>query len=89
MKTKLKLEKKSHPCLKTINKIFSAFVILTACFFIGACSEVKPWQKGNLAKKHMSFDPDPVESKFIQHMYNSKEAATGGYGIGGGGCGCN
>jgi len=54
-----------------------------------ACADVKPWQKGNLAKKHMAFDPDPVESKFIQHMYSSKEAASGGYGIGGGGCGCN
>lgn len=64
--------------------ILTAFVLLLA-----ACAEVKPWQKGNLAKSHMAFDTDPVESKYLQHLYVSKEGASGGYGIGAGGCGCN
>ena len=54
-----------------------------------ACTPVKPWQRGNLAKAHMSLDPDPPESRFMQHVHDSKTATSGGYGVGGGGCGCN
>lgn len=53
------------------------------------CSTVQPWQKGALAKPDMGFDPDPLEARFAQHIYFSKENASGGYGVGGGGCGCN
>jgi hypothetical protein len=53
------------------------------------CVKVEAWQKGNLAKSHMAFDPDPMESRFVKHVYESKEGSAGGYGIGGGGCGCN
>jgi len=49
----------------------------------------KPWEKGELARPQMQFDPDPLEAKTTQHVYTSKEGATGGYGVGGGGCGCN
>lgn len=64
-------------------------ILLTVGWALAGCVEVKPWQKGNLAKAHMAFDPDPLESKFRQHVYDSKEGASGGYGVGGGGCGCN
>ena len=53
------------------------------------CAEVKPWQKGTLAKSHMAFEPDTVEQKYKQHVYFSKEGSAGGYGISAGGCGCN
>ena len=49
----------------------------------------QPWEKGTLARPEMQFDPDPLDTKITQHIYSSKEAATGGYGAGGGGCGCN
>ena len=49
----------------------------------------QPWERGNLARPEMQFDPDPLDTKITQHIYTSKEAATGGYGAGGGGCGCN
>jgi len=49
----------------------------------------KPWERGDLAKPAMQIDPDRLETKIQQHVYTSKEAATGGYGVGGGGCGCN
>lgn len=54
-----------------------------------SCTPVKPWQKGNLAKPNMAFEPDQLESRERQHIYFSKEGSSGGYGIGGGGCGCN
>ena len=49
----------------------------------------KPWESGDLAKPAMQIDPDKLQTKIDQHIYTSKEAATGGYGVGGGGCGCN
>ncbi|MFO1307477.1 MAG: DUF4266 domain-containing protein [Burkholderiales bacterium] len=49
----------------------------------------RPWEKGELAKPAMQFDADRLEARYQEHVYQSKEAATGGYGVGGGGCGCN
>jgi hypothetical protein len=52
-------------------------------------SPPQPWEKGNLAKPEMSMGGDALEERFLQHIYFSKENASGGYGVGGGGCGCN
>lgn len=49
----------------------------------------QPWEKGNLAKPSMTMGADPLDQRFVQHIYASKENASGGYGVGGGGCGCN
>lgn len=56
-----------------------------------ACSlqPPKPWQKGALARPEMSLSADVLEVKLNEHTYASKEAASGGFGVGGGGCGCN
>jgi hypothetical protein len=59
---------------------------------LGACTQLQPpqpWEKGALAKPEMGFQRDPLEERFEQHVYDSKENASGGYGVGGGGCGCN
>ncbi len=51
---------------------------------------VQPWEKGNLAKPEMTIQGnDPLDAKFSEHIYYSREAASGGSGVGGGGCGCN
>lgn len=47
------------------------------------------WEKGILAKPEMTMEADPLDRRFTQHIYTSKEAASGGTGVGGGGCGCN
>lgn len=49
----------------------------------------KAWEKGLLAKPAMTMDGDPAEARFTQHILDSKEGSRGGYGVGGGGCGCN
>lgn len=54
-----------------------------------AIQPVQPWEKGVLAKPEMSFDADRLELMFVEHVYSSKEAASGGASVGGGGCGCN
>ncbi|MGM9428152.1 DUF4266 domain-containing protein [Hydrogenophaga sp. MI9] len=60
--------------------------LLTGCSSLG---QVQAWEKGQLAKPAMTFEADPLDQRFMQHIYGSKEAASGGYGVGGGGCGCN
>jgi hypothetical protein len=50
---------------------------------------VQPWQRENLARRAMRFDIDPLEMRFRQHMWGSREASDLGYGQPGGGCGCN
>ena len=64
---------------------------LTAALLAG-CATIeppKPWEKGQLAKPEMQFDYDRLDARAQTHIYTSKEGASGGYGIGGGGCGCN
>lgn len=50
---------------------------------------VQPWQREYLSKRAMRFDADPLEARFRQHMFGSREGSDGGYGQPGGGCGCN
>ncbi|MCV6587613.1 MAG: DUF4266 domain-containing protein [Marinobacterium sp.] len=51
---------------------------------------VKPWQKATLAEQAMKKGGAiPALSKFSQKVHISKEASRGGYGVAGGGCGCN
>ena len=51
--------------------------------------QVQPWERDILADDSMQLDPDAMRSYVDDHIYFSKEAATGGKGVGGGGCGCN
>ena len=69
--------------------LFLAVLISFLTATISGCAEVKPWQKEYLANPNMAFDPDPLEAKSRQHTFASREASFGGYGVGGGGCGCN
>lgn len=74
---------------RKISLIFLGLILsnlLTAC---ASLAPVQAWEKGNLARQDMKFDRDPLDAKFVDHIYFSKEAATGGNGVGGGGCGCN
>jgi hypothetical protein len=64
-------------------------VMVLACAGCAAYAPPHPWEKGQLAKPEMQFDRDPLAAKATQHIYQSKEAAGGGYGVGGGGWGCN
>jgi hypothetical protein len=66
-----------------------AFSTLALSMLLVGCGTVQPWQKGNLAKEEMSFEPDALQTRFTEHTYHSKEGATGGLSVGGGGCGCN
>jgi hypothetical protein len=68
-----------------------SFLALAAGLALGlaGCTQVQPWQRGTLAEAAMRADRDPLGDRFMEHAYFSREAATGGRGVGGGGCGCN
>lgn len=69
-----------------------AFFILALAAVTAGCSIkpwVKPYERGNLADPIMAFDQDPASGAYMKHVYESREAARGAEGSGGGGCGCN
>lgn len=53
------------------------------------CVRVRANQRESLAKRAMTDDRDPGETRFGQHATGSREGADGGTGQPGGGCGCN
>jgi hypothetical protein len=59
------------------------------CAVLTACAPVQPWERGRLAQAQMAMEPDALLEAIDQHTYTSKEAASGGVGPSGGGCGCN
>lgn len=61
---------------------------LVAAFFSG-CTAVQPWERAGLADYKMQADRDPLLGSMSEHIYFSREASSGGRGVGGSGCGCN
>ncbi|MDD4914924.1 MAG: DUF4266 domain-containing protein [Methylococcales bacterium] len=54
------------------------------------CSEVQPWERGNLARNIMAIEMSPAQASLRQHNYASREAAGAASVLSsGGGCGCN
>lgn len=73
-----------------IFRVVSSGIILAVLLLLDACTtHVAPWERGYLAKAHMSPQPNPIETSLRQHMQISKEASSGGHSAAGGGCGCN
>jgi hypothetical protein len=68
-----------------------ALVVAVAVALSGCAGYAPPqaWEKGYLAQPAMQFDADRLDAKNLQHILYSKEGSAGGYGVGGGGCGCN
>ncbi|MBL8317750.1 MAG: DUF4266 domain-containing protein [Burkholderiaceae bacterium] len=62
-----------------------AALCLAGCANLG----VQPWERDRLAKPSMQLSVSPLIDAIDDHIYFSKEAATGGRSFGGGGCGCN
>ena len=70
-------------------KYFFCLLLLASTGFITGCQHVSPWERGALADPVMRPDRDPLGTMLAEHMWFSREAASGGRGVGGGGCGCN
>jgi uncharacterized protein YceK len=74
-------------------RLGAASIAIGALLSMGGCASVitpvQPWEKGTLARPEMAFEGDKLQTRFNEHIYDSREAASGGAGVGGGGCGCN
>jgi hypothetical protein len=67
--------------------IVFSLVLLTLLF--SGCTTVQPWERSALADYKMRPDRDPLMGAMSEHIYFSREASSGGRGVGGSGCGCN
>ncbi|GAA3962561.1 DUF4266 domain-containing protein [Allohahella marinimesophila] len=67
----------------------AALLVISLVVGLQACAQVKPWERGDLARSEMAWDPDPLASTLDAHIYFAKEASSGGSAAEGGGCGCN
>ena len=68
--------------------------LLAAGALLSGCANtdlarVKPWERAVLTDYTMRPDRDPLQTAMAEHTYFSREASTGGRGVGGSGCGCN
>ena len=55
----------------------------------GPKGNLRAWERGYLADPIMSLDGDALTQVQRDHIFSSKEGASGGGGVAGGGCGCN
>lgn len=72
-----------------MNTLFRYTVCVLVLSLGAGCTNVQPWERGMLARPHMALDMDGQDAAFRDHMYFSREGTSGGYGVDGGGCGCN
>ncbi len=79
--------------MKTNRRNPLAAIVLLAAALLGAAGcgtvRVQPWERAALSDYTMRPDRDPLASVSTDHTYFSREAAHGGRGVGGSGCGCN
>ena len=57
---------------------------------VAGCATVRPWQRETLAARAMQSPPCAgLVRREALHITAVREASRGGYGVVGGGCGCN
>jgi Domain of unknown function (DUF4266) len=68
----------------------SPTILGAMCLQLCGCVTVKQVNRGILAKKIMSFNPESKKTAFLNDIHAIREGAQGGGDQGaGGGCGCN
>jgi hypothetical protein len=79
--------------MRSARLVFALLLAASALFAAGCTTatsaRVQPWERATLADYTMRPDRDPLALALAEHVYFSRESATGGRGVGGSGCGCN
>jgi hypothetical protein len=75
--------------IRLVIRKLAIICLIISCSACSHFSAVPAWEKGYLAKAHMQMNADGLERKLSEQVYASKEASSGGNGVGAGGCGCN
>jgi hypothetical protein len=76
------------------NRAKICILAVLGALILGGCTtasaiRVRPWERGALADDTMNPDRDSLGTAMTEHVYFAREAASGGRGVGGSGCGCN
>jgi hypothetical protein len=69
-------------------RLSSRLLTLSLGLALAGCSSVAPWERGNLAKPQMSAESRATQQTILDHIYESREAASGKTSAKGGACGC-
>ncbi len=90
------MENKNNYARRTVSagipyRFLQAGSVVLLALLVNGCSSlgVEPWERDILSAPDMQFSEPGAASALTQHFYFSKEAASGGQGFAGGGCGCN
>ncbi len=80
--------------MKLKSRVFLGLAAVALCISGTGCTTMKtvrvhPWERGLLADTTMDPGRDAIGSAMMEHVVSSREAAAGGRGVGGAGCGCN
>lgn len=77
--------------MKVRRIVSRAIVSLVISCLPGGCASVgvEVWERDVLSQPEMQLNHQANNRTIDDHIYFSKEAASGGRGFGGGGCGCN
>ncbi|MCA9573368.1 MAG: DUF4266 domain-containing protein [Myxococcales bacterium] len=67
----------------------SCLLLLGLGVSASGCVTTRAWERETLAKTVMAADPDGDREALRAHVLGLREGARGGFGAGGGGCGCN
>ena len=63
--------------------------LLLLCCALTGCATVKPYERETLAREDMQFEGNADATAGEEHATAYREGSAGGFGQGGGGCGCN
>jgi len=79
---------------KTTHNLAFAFLAGGLLLLGSGCSSPKlvrvhPWERATLADAIMDPGRDPLARAASEHVYFSRESASGGRTVNGSGCGCN
>jgi len=72
-----------------LHRLLILVAVLSVLLSSGCATNVKPWERGELAKEYMALEPDSLKRTIQEQVVTSKEGSSGGYAVAGGGCGCN
>lgn len=72
-----------------LRQFFFGVFVGAALALTSGCATVAPYEREYLSRPSMDFEREAHETKFRVHIRDAREAAAGGHGIAGGGCGCN
>jgi hypothetical protein len=79
--------------MRVVRAGLCALAVPLAVLLLSGCAPLQPWvkpyEREHLADPIMSFDPNPVQSTYLTHVFEVRESARGATGSVGGGCGCN